>query len=132
MLSGLAGLIWIALSVQCLYHDIPDIHSYMAEMNTLAAMLYGVGMFVFLTTHYGEKTTGNQILAVMSRQSFGIYAVHLFLLEILIGAVLPYKAFHERLPLIYTLTLFILNYGLSFLLTLGMSKVKGVRKLVRG
>ena len=130
--SGLAALIWIILSVHFLIADIPDIHSYMAEMNTLPGMLYGAGLFAWITAHFGERETRSRALSLLSRLSFGIYVLHLFVLELLIGAALPYKAFNERLPLIYLLTVFALCYGLSFLLSLGLSKIKGVRKLVRG
>lgn len=68
----------------------------------------------------------------MSRQSFGIYVLHLFLLEILTGVALPYKAFNEHLPLIYTLTIYLINFASSLLLSLGLSQIKVLRKLVRG
>ncbi len=132
ILSGLAALIWIILSVHFFVGDIPKIRDYMAEMNTLPAMLYGAGLFTWITTRCGERENRSRVLSALSQQSFGIYVLHLFLLEILIGAVLPYKAFNERLPLVYTLVQFFLIFGLSFLLSLGLSKIKGVRKLVRG
>ena len=132
ILTGLTAAVCILLSVQFFFDDIPNIYSYMAEMNTLPAMLYGTGLFTLITTRFGERETRSRTLSLLSQQSFGIYVLHLFLLEILIGAVLPYKAFHEQLPLVYTLTVCILVFTLSFLMSLGLSKVKGVRKLVRG
>ena len=132
ILTGLIALVGIILSIQFFMDKIRDIHSYVAEMNSLPAMLYGVGLFTLITACCGERETGSRVLTALSRQSFGIYVLHLFLLEILIGAALPYTAFHERLPLAYALTVFLLSFGLSFLLPLGLSKIKGVRKLVRG
>ncbi|GEM_PF-2878744 len=132
ILSGFIALVWIILSVQYFIMDILDIHSYVAEMNTLPAMLYGAGLFTLITALCGERETRSKVLSVLSQQAFGIYVLHLFLFEILVGALLPFSAFHEKFPLLYTLTIFSLTFVSALLLSLGLSKIKGVRKLVRG
>lgn len=70
--------------------------------------------------------------AMLSQQSFGIYITHVFVLDILINYLLPYTVFQEQHPLLYTLVVFILVFGVSLLLTLGLSRIKGAKKLVRG
>ena len=130
--AGLAALIWIILSVQYFIRDIPDIRSYMAEMNTLPAVLYGTGVFTLITAHFGERETKNRFLSLLSRETFGIYVLHVFVLDLLIGLVIPYTVFWEQLPLLYILIVFILDFGLTLLLSRGLSKIRGVRKLVRG
>ncbi len=70
--------------------------------------------------------------AMLSQQSFGIYITHVFVLDILINYLLPYTVFQEQHPLLYTLVVFILTFGVSLLLTLGLSRIKGAKKLVRG
>lgn len=129
---GLAAFACIVLTVQFFIHDIPDIRDYMVEMNTLPAMVYGVGMFTLISACCGERETKSGITKMLSQQSFGTYITHVFLLDILISFLLPYTVFQERYPLLYTLVVFILAFGLSLLLTLGLSKIKGVKKLVRG
>lgn len=111
--------------------DIPDIRDYMVEMNTLPAMVYGVGVFTLISACCGERETKSRTAAMLSQQSFGIYITHVFVLDILIGVLLPYTVFQEQHPLLYTLVVFIPAFGLSLLLTLGLSKIKGVKKLVR-
>ena len=70
--------------------------------------------------------------AMLSQQSFGIYITHVFVLDILINYLLPYTVFQGQHPLLYTLVVFILAFGVSLLLTLGLSRLKGAKKLVRG
>ena len=130
--AGMAALACIVLSVHFLINNIPDIRDYMVEMNTLPAMVYGVGMFTLISTCCGEKETKSGITKMLSQQSFGIYITHVFVLDILIGLFLPYTVFQEQHPLLYTLVVFILAFGVSLLLTLGLSRIKGAKKLVRG
>ncbi len=130
--AGIATLVFIILIVQFEIDAVPKIRDYMVEMNTLPALIYGVGVFTFLTTYFGERETKSKAVLMLSRQAFGVYVIHVLFLDILIHLVLPYSAFGESAPLPYTLIVYALDFGVSLLISLGLSKIPGVKTIVRG
>ena len=130
--SGIAALVFIILIVQFEIDAVPTIRDYMVEMNTLPALIYGVGLFTFITTHYGERETKSGAVAMLSQQAFGIYMIHVLILDILINIALPYSAFGERAPVLYTLVVFVLDFGFSLLISLCLSRIPVVKRIVRG
>lgn len=131
-ITGFIALVVIIVSVWLGITSVPSIRDYVAEMNTLPAMLYGVGLFSFICARCGERTTGSRIVKTLSASAFGIYILHVFVLELVIGLAFPYTVFNEQNPLLYVLILHVLVFGISLLLTLGLSKIPGAKKLVRG
>lgn len=130
--AGIAALVFQILAVRFLIGAVPDIRDYMMEMDTLPAMVYGAGLFAWITGHFEGRETKSKVIAGLSLRSFGIYITHVFLLDILIGLLFPYTAFGEQHPLVYTIVLYVSGFCAAFLVSLCLSKVKGLRKLVRG
>ena len=129
--AGAAAVAIIVLGVPLWIRDIPDIWNYISDMNTLPAMVYGVGLFTLISSLAGERETRSKALLTLSSTAFGVYILHMFFLRIILW-VMPFAAFHEQHPLLYVLTLFVLDYALSLGTVLLLSKVRGVRALVRG
>lgn len=130
--AGLIALLAIVLVVQFQIGNIPTIRVYVSEMNTLPAMLYGVGVFLLVTDICGERKTKTRAGSFLPQMSFGVYVMHVFVLDILIKWAIPYKAFHEQNPLLYILILFVLDFGITLLLTFGLTRIPGVKKLLKG
>ncbi len=131
-LTGLAALIAIILSVWFGIQKIPGIRDYVAEMDTLPAMLYGVGLFTFVCGRCGDRPSNNRIIRTLSARAFGVYILHVVVLELLIGLAIPYTVFGERNALLYILVLHALTFGISLLVTMVLSVIPGAKKLVRG
>lgn len=86
-------------------------------------------MFTLISALCGKRTTQCPAVRELSRSAFGVYVLHVAILDVLVDVLLPYRVFHEQHPLIYILTLFILTYGACLLVALPLSRVKGVKKL---
>ena len=128
--AGIASLVLIILVVRLCIPSIPDIRNYMVEMNTLPAMVYGAGLFTLISALAGERETKSGTVSMLSRASFGVYILHVFFLDWLLY-LMPFAAFNEQHPFLYMLVLFVLTGGLSLGATLLLSKIRGVRGLVR-
>ena len=129
--AGAAAAAIIVLGVTLWVRDIPYISDYISDMNTLPAMVYGVGLFTLISSLAGERETRSRALLTLSRTAFGVYILHMFFLRIILS-VMPFAAFHERYPLLYLIALFVSDYAMSLGAVLLLSKVRGVRTLVRG
>ncbi len=130
--AGLCALAAIILSVWFGVKTVPSIRDHVSEMDTLPAMLYGTGLFAFICAAVRDRPTRSRTVRRLSAHTFGIYITHVFVLELLLGLVIPYSVFHEQHPLAYILVLFVLAFSLSLLITVGLSVIPGVKKLVRG
>lgn len=126
---GLAAALICVFGVQAWVKDIPDIRDYLVEATTLPALLYGVGLFTLICALAGDRETKSPVIRALSRASFGVYILHVAVLDVLVNILLPYKAFGEQYPLWYILTLFALTAIGSLIVVLPLSKVKGVRKI---
>ena len=126
---GLAAALICVFGVQAWVKDIPDIRDYLVEATTLPALLYGVGLFTLICALAGDRETKSPVIRELSRASFGVYILHVVVLDVLVNILLPYKAFGEQYPLWYILTLFVLTAIGSLIVVLPLSKVKGVRKI---
>lgn len=126
---GLGSALLMVLGVQAWVKDIPGIRDYLVEANTLPAILYGAGLFTLISTLCGERTTQCPVVRELSRSAFGVYILHVVVLDVLVNILLPYQVFHEQHPLLYILTLFLLTYGVCLLVVLPLSRVRGVKKL---
>ena len=87
--AGLAALLCMALSVQLLIDEIPDLRDYVVEMNTPPALLYGVGVFVLINDCLQARQTQGKAIKLLSKHAFGIYILHVFVLDILMYLILP-------------------------------------------
>ena len=126
---GLAAVLTCILGVQAWVKDIPGIRDYLVEATTLPALLYGVGLFTLISAICGDRPTKSPVIRELSRASFGVYILHVVVLDVLVNILLPYKTFGEQHPLWYILTLFALTAIGCLVVILPLSRVKGVRKI---
>ncbi len=126
---GLASALLMVLGVQAYVKDIPGIRDYIVEANTLPAILYGASLFTLISALCGERPTQCPVVRELSRSAFGVYILHVVVLDVLVNILLPYQVFHEQHPLLYILTLFLLTYGACLLVVLPLSRIKGVKKM---
>lgn len=128
-LSGLAGVIFSIFAVSAYFPEIVNIHEYVMEPDTLPAMLYGAAVFTFLCELTKDRSTKNSIIRELSLSSFGVYIVHVAILDILTDSILPFSGSWIDLPVVYILCLFLITYGLSLAIVLPLSRVPGVKKI---
>ncbi|SEG00490.1 Surface polysaccharide O-acyltransferase, integral membrane enzyme [Eubacterium ruminantium] len=127
---GFAAVLWIILNVQFAIDSVDDIRDYLVEMPTLPAMLYGVGLFVFISNLAGDKTTKSRVVNTLSKASFGIYIIHVIFLDIFSNLIMPYDKFDAGNPFFYILLLFGLTFGVSAAVVLLFSKIPGLRRII--
>lgn len=88
---------------------------------------YSVAIFMLLTRNKQPKTKFGLKVASLSKYSFGIYVIHVFVLYIL-HILLPYK----KWILLYILVQWILSCVISFVVTYIISKIPLLKKSIRG
>ena len=128
--AGALSLVFIIFSVQFLIQDNPNIRLYVVEMYNFPALVYGVGMFSCISTICKEKETGSALVQSLSKSSFGIYILHVMVLDIML-LIMPYSAFGETNTILYMIILHVLVFGITYGFVLLLSKVKGVQKLLK-
>ncbi len=130
MAAGVIALIFIILSVHFLIGDNPNIRLYVVEMYNFPAFVYGVGLFTFISTICKEKETGSALVQRLSKSSFGVYILHVMVLDIML-LIMPYSAFGETHTILYMIILHVLVFGITYGFVLFLSKVKGLRRFLK-
>jgi len=127
-LAGAAALIGSILSVQVFIREIPDIFDYVMEAFTLPAAVYGIAVFTLICDLVKDKKTESKLVAELSQSSFGVYILHVVVLDLLTWKLFPLYGYTMN-PVFYLLVLFVLTYAACLIVVLPLSKVQGVRKL---
>lgn len=127
MVLGLTSMVTIILIVQLNIDGIPNIRSYVAEMDTLPAALYGIGVFTLIQSIAGDRHTKSASVLHISDAAFGIYILHIIFLELLTNKMLSYSTFQKKNPLLYIIVLFLAVFSSSALSVMLISKIKGIR-----
>lgn len=94
---------------------------------TLFCGLYGVGLFAFFS-FAGRNWKPHAALTGISRLIFGVYIVHVEV-QSLFRVVFPYP--ETGSPLVYFLLQWLAVTGISLVLCLVMSRIPGLKKLIR-
>ncbi len=124
---GLLGVAATILFTQLFYDYPTKITNYFHTVAALPNLFYSVA--VFIAIYYGFKDkdlSGHPVLMMMSRLSFGVYIVHSAILSI----CLELTSFIDVVALQIFLS-FVCASILSFAATFCMSKIPGVKKLIR-
>ena len=129
--TGAVALIGMILAVQFMIKDVSAVRSYVAEMDTLPAMLYGVGLFTLLGALCKDRETKSPLVKSLSVSAFGIYILHVFILDILIWLV-PYKTFGFDLIWLYTIVIYLVDLAITYGLVFLFTRIKGVKFLFKG
>lgn len=128
-LAGVTAVITAILAVSTYFTVIPNIHKYVMERESLPAFLYGISVFTFICSAVKKQTSDNKLIKAFSKSSFGVYIIHVVVLDILTNIVLPFEGFWTDIPVLYILAVFVLTYSLSLCIVLPLSHVSGVKKL---
>ena len=136
------GVILSVIATTCVrvfIADIPDIRDYLYATYSLNLLVSGAAFFVFISSICGDKLTkNNSVIKTLSNTSFGVYAVHVVILELLTRVIMPYNKFNLlndspfARPLLYIIILFALIYFISLALVLILSKFNLFKKFLRG
>ena len=94
---------------------------------TLFCGLYGVGLFAFFS-FAGRNWKPHAALTSISRLIFGVYIVHVEV-QSLFRVVFPYP--ETGSPLVYFLLQWMAVTGISLALCVVMSRIPGLKKLIR-
>ncbi len=90
--------------------------------------LYTLGVFLAVSRHCTAlKGVVRAVVLFISRHSFGMYVVHVLIIR-WVKSWLPKTLF----PPVYILACFAIVFAVSLLITFVLSKIPGIRKLVRG
>ncbi len=95
------------------------------SIDSIPVYIYAAGVFLWL--YYGGKDQcSGKFLSLLSKSTFGIYIVHIFVMN----------ALHLLLPStwaapLYMLVCWCLTFAAAFLVTYGLSRIPYCRKLIR-
>ncbi len=128
-LFGLLSLVFIVLAVQICIDSIPEIHAYVAEMDTLPAVVYGAALFDAIGRSVGARETRSRIIRNLSKASFGVYVLHVVFLDAFTTFLLPAYACPGMHPLCRLFLIFCLTYGASLCVVLSLSRIPILRGL---
>ncbi len=124
------GACILSILVLILYADSePNITDYVMEAYTFPAMMYGVGVFLWINTYFANKTTTKKWVCELSNASFGVYVIHVLFLDILTETCFRITQFWTSFPLMYLILLTLACGFCSLVVVLLCSKLKGIKKL---
>lgn len=126
---GLLAVVVSTLVVHGHIDEIPQIRDYMYSESSLMALVYGTALFVFIQSVCGKKTTQSRLTAVMADCTFGVYLVHVVILEIFVKLILPYERFGLGKPLAYIALLYLATLLISFAVVRRTGESKSFRKI---
>ena len=126
---GLLALVLQIVTIQLVYNDIPTIRNYLSADLALPVILYGGAVFLFITNICKDKTHNSKILSLLSNCSFGVYMIHVFILEIFTRVWLTPDKLNIH-PMLYFLLIYVIIIVLSYIITYFISKIKYVRKAI--
>ncbi len=86
--------------------------------------VYAVGVFLVINTIKAPKV--NSVVSTLSKSSFGIYVVHVVLLDV-VTLILP----KSIIAPIYMLVCWVMTFLISLLVTFILSKIPYIKKIVR-
>ncbi len=94
----------------------------------LLVFLYSLGVFLAVSRHCTDiKGIVRAVVLFISKHSFGVYVVHVLIIR-WVKSWLPNTLF----PPVYILVCYAIVFGISLMIAFVLSKIPGIRKLVRG
>ena len=127
--TGAAAVAVSTCAVQFGIDRIENIRDYVYEPLSLPALLYGCALFVFVSNICKNKTTEKTAVQLCSNFSFGIYVIHIAVLELFVQIILPYASFPMASPFLYIAVIYAIDFALSFVLVFLVSKLKYIKKI---
>lgn len=127
-----AGVAMAAISIFLVYSMIDtvgNIRDYMFEALSLPAFVYATALFVFLQSAFKGKAAKGKALSTLADCSFGMYLIHVAVMEIFVRVILPYENFGTGKPFTYILILYAFTLAVSFTVVYLTGLIKGARKI---
>lgn len=117
--AGLLGVISIVLLTQLF----PDHYELMYAYESVLVFFYAVAVFLLVKKYYKPTEKKKQVFSFLSKYTFGIYLVHIFvwnIVEVLLGDNIFF------VPLIALIT-----FSLSLLICFILSKIPVLKKIIK-
>lgn len=127
--AGAAAAVLNILLVLKMMVATPNILAFISNKST-TMLIYGAALFTLLMSICGNRLTQNKAVLLLSDAAFGVYITHVVILELLVELLLPFRAFHERFPALYILTVFAITGISSLCITRLLARAGWMRKLL--
>ena len=127
--AGALSLISMIALTQVFESSIPESYNYTYDNLSLLPLLYSTGAFVLL---YRKENSGKEgrFCRTVSKFTFGIYMLHVMILEVFMAYLLPYSSSSFFTPILYMALVFVVLAPLSLLSALLIGKVPYLKKLI--
>lgn len=127
--AGALSLVLMIVLTQVFESSIPESYNYTYDNLSLLPLLYSIGAFTLL---YRKENSGREgrFCRTVSRYTFGIYMLHIMILELFMVYLLPYSSSSFLSPIIYMALLFVVLAPLSFASAYLIGKVPYLRKIL--
>ena len=127
--AGTLSLIFMIALTQVFESSIPESYNYTYDNLSLLPLLYSTGAFVLL---YRKENSGKEgrFCRTVSKFTFGIYMLHIMILEVFMAYLLPYSSSSFFTPILYMALVFVVLAPLSLLSALLIGKVPYLKKLL--
>ena len=127
--AGALSLISMIALTQVFESSIPESYNYTYDNLSLLPLLYSTGAFVLL---YRKENSGKEgwFCRTVSKFTFGIYMLHVMILEVFMAYLLPYSSSSFFTPILYMALVFVVLAPLSLLSALLIGKVPYLKKLL--
>ena len=126
------GFIALAVSTIAVYYlidPIPAARDYLYSQLSLPPVFFASAIFVLYKAIFDGKETKNKLAKMLSRYSFGIYLIHVFVLEILVQLIIPYERFALQSPLLYIAMIFSAVTIFSYLIVMAFDHMGKAKKI---
>ena len=127
--TGALSLVIMIVLTQAFESSIPESYNYTYDNLSILPLLYSIGAFVLL---YRKDNSGREgrFCHTVSKFTFGIYMLHIMILEVFMAYILPYSSSSAFSPILYMALLFIVIAPLSFISAYLIGKIPYLRKLL--
>ena len=127
-ISGITATIIGIWVVQTFLTQNPAVFDSFYGPQNICGALWGIAVFVFITTLFKDKENNHPRIKELSRFVFGIYIIHALFLVLFITFI-PYSTFALQIPIIYLLTVVVVVFVLSYAVVFLVSRIKYVKNI---
>lgn len=121
----------VALSIFAVQHwisAVPTIRKNLYHELTLPPFVFGIAVFVLIKALCGNRSTNSKLIVGLSKNSFGIYMLHVLYLELFTQVWFPYDASKVGAAA-YILLSYFAVLALSFVTVWVIGKIPYIRKI---
>lgn len=132
-LLGLLSVLFSVSMVQFFFDDKSiSIIGCMYEPTALPPFIFGSAIFLLIVTLCKDKKTSSSSIRLLSDCSFGVYLIHVMVLELYITYIYPvFGVDNHNHPLLFHTVFYIAVAIVSYVLAIVISKCKYVNRIIR-